>query len=359
MGRPRLAWPEQRAAQLANRRYARNIPALASLEPDMTDTPPQRSWPARAGVAAFGAAATGAGLALASILLARDAERRAPADGEHLEVEGSRLHFVDHGGSGPPIVMVHGLGGQIRNFTHSLTELLDGDHRVIAVDRPGSGYSTARKGARPDIREQGRLVARFVDKLGLERPVVVGHSLGGAVSLAAALASPGRLGGLALLAPLTQPMDQAPEALRTLQRDSALARAAVARVVGVPLGRLGKRLNERAIFTPDPVPADFGTRGGGLLALRPGNLDAAIFEIAAARDDLLAMVPRYASLDLPVSILFAREDNLLDPDVHGARTARAIPCATFEEIDGGHMIPVTHPEACARVIRAVQARIRR
>lgn len=325
----------------------------------MIDSPPQSTWPARAGVAALGLAATGAGLALASTLLARDAERRVPADGDHLEVEGSRLHYIDTGGSGPPIVMVHGLGGQIRNFTHSLTELLDGDCRVIAVDRPGSGYSVAREGERPDIREQGRLVARFVHKLGLKRPLLVGHSLGGAVSLAAALAAPGQFGGLALLAPLTQPMDQVPEALRTLQRDSALARAAVAQVFGVPLGRLGKRFNERAIFTPDPAPADFGTRGGGLLALRPGNLDAAMFEIAAARDDLLAMTPRYGSLDLPVSILFAREDNLLDPDLHGARTARAIPGATFEEIDGGHMLPVTHPEACARVIRAVQARIRR
>ena len=317
-------------------------------------------WPARVGAATLGIAATGAGLALASTLLARDAERKVPADGTFLDVEGSRLHFIDNGGSGPPIVMVHGLGGQIRNFTHSLTELLEGDHRVIVVDRPGSGYSSPRdRRNRPDVRAQGRLIARFVDKLGLRRPLLVGHSLGGAVSLAAALAAPGRLGGLALLAPLTRPLDEVPEAFRTLQRDSALGRAAVSRLLGVPLGRLGKRVNERVIFAPEQPPADFGVRGGGLLALRPGNLDAAMFEIAAARDDLTAMVPRYPSLNLPVGILFAREDNLLDPDLHGGRTAREIPNATFEEIEGGHMIPVTHPEACARMIRSVQARITR
>lgn len=320
---------------------------------------PAPAWPRRAGAAALGMAAAGAGLALGSALLARDAERNVPADGDHLDVEGARLHYVDHGGSGPPVVMVHGLGGQIRNFTHSLTDLLDDEYRVVAVDRPGSGYSTPRDGGtRPTIRDQGRLVARFMDKLGLERPLLVGHSLGGAVSLAAALAAPGRLGGLALLAPLTQPMNQVPEAFRLLQRDSALARAAVSRVFGVPLGRMGRRVNERAIFAPDPAPDDFGVRGGGLLALRPGNLDAAMFEIAAAKDDLEAMVPRYPSLDLPVAILFAREDNLLDPDLHGRRTAREIPGATFEEIEGGHMVPITHPEACARVIRAAQARIK-
>ena len=312
----------------------------------------------RLGVTLAGTAAVGAGLAFASTLLARNAEQRVPPDGHHLEVEGARLHFVDKG-SGPPIVMVHGLGGQIRNFTHSLAQLLQCDHRVIAVDRPGSGYSVAKAGTEPSIRDQGRLVARFIDKLGLEKPLVVGHSLGGAVALAAALAAPGRLGGLVLLAPLTQPMDQVPEAFRLLQRDSRIGRAAVARLFGVPFGRLGRRFNEQLIFGPDPAPADFGTRGGGLLALRPGNLKAAMYEIAAARDDLEAMVPNYSSLKLPVSILFAREDNLLDPDLHGRRTAREIPGAVFEQIEGGHMIPVTHPEACERVIRAALARIRR
>lgn len=312
----------------------------------------------RAGLAVLGAAAAGVGLAVASELLGRDAERRVPADGHFLDVEGARLHFVDSG-SGRPIVMVHGLGGQIRNFTHSLTALLEGEHRLIVVDRPRYGYSTSKPGTEPNLRDQGRLLARFIDKLGLEKPLVVGHSMGGAVSLAAALHAPGKIGGLALLAPLTKPLDQAPEALRLLQRDSRTARAVMARLFGVPFGRLGRRANEAAIFTPDPAPEDFGTRGGGLLALRPHTLDAAMYEVGVSKDDLEAIVPRYGELKLPVSILFAREDNLLDPDLHGRRTAREIPGAVFDEIEGGHMLPVTHPEACARMIRATYARVKR
>ncbi|WP_375402604.1 alpha/beta fold hydrolase [uncultured Sphingomonas sp.] len=312
----------------------------------------------RIGMTALGVGAAGAGLAAISALLGRDAERKVPADGGFVEIDGARLHYIDRG-TGPAIVMVHGLGGQLRNFTYALSELIEGEHRLIVVDRPGSGYSKPKPGTNPDIRAQGRLVARLVDKLGLERPLIVGHSLGGAVALAAALAAPGKIGGLLLLAPLTQPMDQVPEVFRRLQRDSALSRKLIARTVGVPMGMLTSKPNLTIIFAPDPVPSDFGTRGGGLLALRPGNIEAAMHDIFAARDDMDAITRRYGELALPVSILFGRGDRLLDPELHGRTTAAAIAGAVFEVIEGGHMLPITHPDECARVLRAVLARIDR
>lgn len=320
--------------------------------------PPSPNRLKRAGLAALGVGAVGVGLAAVSALLGRDAERRVPADGGFIEVDGARLHYIDRG-SGPAIVMVHGLGGQIRNFTYALSELLEGEHRLIVVDRPGSGYSKAKPGTTPDIRAQGRLVARLIDKLGLDKPLIVGHSLGGAVALAAALAAPGKVGGLLLLAPLTQPMDQVPEVFRRLQRDSKLSRKLTAWTVGVPVGRLTSKPNLSVIFAPDPVPDDFGTRGGGLLALRPGNLEAAMYDIFAARDDLDAITRRYGELKLPVSILFGRGDRLLKPELHGRITAAAIVGAEYAVIEGGHMLPVTHAADCARVLRAVLARVGR
>lgn len=309
----------------------------------------------RLGRFALGAAATGAGLAALSHLVARDAERRVPADGRFVQVGGARLHFTDQG-AGPALVMVHGLGGQLRNFTYALADRLAGDFRVVAVDRPGSGYSRAAPGPWPDVRAQGRLVAEFVETLGLDRPVLVGHSLGGAVALAAAVQAPERVGGLALLAPLTRPLDKAPEAFRLLQRDSALARSLIARTVGVPLGRLTAPASLKLIFAPDPVPDDFPVRGGGLLALRPANMEANSFEISAAKDDMEALVPRYGAIRQPVSILYGRGDNLLDPELHGRRTADEIPGGELELIDGGHMLPVTHPAQTEAFVRRAAAR---
>jgi pimeloyl-ACP methyl ester carboxylesterase len=316
----------------------------------MTQHQNDRSPVNRLGMAALGLGGAALGLSLASGFLARDAERRAPRDGDLLEVDGASLHYVDRG-SGPAIVMVHGLGGQLRNFTYALTGRLADEFRVIAIDRPGSGYSSAAPGERPDIRAQARLVIRFIEKMGLERPLLVGHSLGGALALAAALAAPSRLGGLALIAPLTQPLDRAPEALRVLQKKSRVTRTLLSRVYGIPFGRLFGSVALKPVFAPDPVPDDFQERGGGYLALRPGNMEANMFEIAASKDDLTAMVPRYGEIDMPVSILFGRGDDLLDPDHHGRLTARQLPNARFELTDGGHMLPVSHPDVTARFVR--------
>ena len=183
---------------------------------------------------------TGIGLSLYSSRVARKAEELVPAEGRFLDVAGARLHYVDVGGAqnaGPTIVMVHGLGGQLRNFSYALVDLLKDEYRVIVVDRPGSGYSTAT-GAMPGIIGQGAIIADFIQKLGLDRPLLVGHSLGGALSLAVGLDHPHLVRALALIAPLTQPLEQVPESFRGLARIPSGARLAFAQVLGTPLSRL-------------------------------------------------------------------------------------------------------------------------
>lgn len=135
--------------------------------------------------------AGGLGLSFYSDRLARDAERQVPPDGRYIRVDGARLHYVDKG-TGPAIVMVHGLAGQLRNFGYGMLDILAKDHRVILVDRPGSGYSTADEDREPNIVEQAAIVARFIEALGIDRPLLVGHSLGGAIALALALDHPDR-----------------------------------------------------------------------------------------------------------------------------------------------------------------------
>ena len=106
-----------------------------------------------------------------------------------MEIDGARIHYLEKG-AGPAIVMVHGLGGQSGNFAYGLVEKLANEFRVVVIDRPGAGYSTRESDESARLGGQAKQVADFIRALGLERPLVVGHSLGGAIALSVALDFP-------------------------------------------------------------------------------------------------------------------------------------------------------------------------
>lgn len=302
------------------------------------------------GVAGLGLAMLG-GLALITRAATRRAEAAVPPDGSIVSVEGARLHYVDRG-HGPAIVLVHGLSGQIRNFTYALTEQLETDFRVIAVDRPGAGYSVPATPVQPDLAAQADILARFIVALGLERPLLVGHSLGGALALRVALDHPDSIGGVALLSPLTQRQDELPAAFAKLNIPNAGVRKLLAYTIAVPAGLRNAAATQALIFAPDPAPVDFATRGGGLLSLRPSAIFASSSEVSAGSGEVARQAERYPTISVPVSILFGAEDRILDPARHGAATAALIPGARYDSIPGGHMFPLTAPEPTADWIRA-------
>jgi pimeloyl-ACP methyl ester carboxylesterase len=299
-------------------------------------------------------AASGLGLAFYANHVAREAEALVPAEGQFVDVAGARLHYIDEG-QGPAIVMIHGLAGQLRNFSYAMLERLTADHRVILVDRPGSGYSTADPGTTPGLIAQGAMIAELIAKLGLDRPLVVGHSMGGAVALALALDHPELVRGIGLIAPLTQLQDTVPDSFRGLALVPQSARLFFAQTIGTPLSKLTGRHTLGMVFAPEIPPEDFGIRGGGLLSQRPAAIATASAELFGANADLKLMVPRYADLRVPTSILFGRQDQILDPGLHGHRTAAIIPDAKIDTIAGGHMLPITVPDATVRFVRAAFA----
>ncbi len=290
------------------------------------------------------------GLVGFSAVAARLIEKAAPPQGRFLELDGERLHVLDTG-SGPPVVMIHGLSGQMGNFTHSLVKLLSGDFRVVAFDRPGSGYSTRSPNRPAGVRAQANTLVKAFRALNLDRPLIVGHSLGGAVALAIALDHPDCAGALALVAPLTHPVAAAPWVFRGLAIRSPGLRRCVAWTLATPVSLLAHRLGIKQVFAPEAPPADFAAAGGGLLAMRPSNVYAASSDLIAVSDDLETMAPRYSSLGMPIGILYGRGDHMLDWRTQGEAMKQKIPSLDLEIVDGGHMLPVTQPRLVANFIR--------
>jgi pimeloyl-ACP methyl ester carboxylesterase len=287
---------------------------------------------------------------------ARKVEAALPPRGKFMQIGGERIHYVDRGGAGPVIVMIHGLAGNLMHFTYALADELAGDFRVIIVDRPGCGYSERPDGAPADLKAQAATLAKFTRALGLKQPLVVGHSLGGALSLAIALDHPDCAGALALIAPLTHVPEKVPDVFKGLIIRSPTLRKVIAWTLATPLGILRGEKALKEVFGPEPAPADFPFRAGGLLGLRPSAFCSSSSDAVLAEYVLPNYVARYGSLALPVGMLFAKGDRLLDYRAQGEAMRAEYPALDLELMEGGHMLPMTAPDRCAALIRRVAAR---
>jgi pimeloyl-ACP methyl ester carboxylesterase len=228
------------------------------------------------------------GLVLFTAWTGRQVEKKVPPRGHFIDLDGVRLHYLDEG-TGPELLFIHGLAGQMRNFTHSLLGRLKGDFRVIILDRPGSGYSMPPNEALAPLTTQARIISRFCQVLGLERPLVVGHSLGGAIALALALNHPEQVAGLALIAPVTHQPGRVPPPFDALAIQSPLLRV-VAWTLATPLSIANSERALTTLFGPQPIAPDFATKGGGLLNLRPAAFIGASSDLMAAEHELAFVV---------------------------------------------------------------------
>lgn len=285
---------------------------------------------------------------------ARKIEAALPPTGRFVDVPGAQLHVVERG-QGQAVLLVHGLSGQLSNFGYGMIEPLARDFRVIAVDRPGAGYSTREPGAPADLKAQADTLAALIDRLGLDRPLVVGHSLGGAISLALATYHPDRVGGLALIAPLTHPPEEISPVFKTMTVPSAWLRKLIAWTLLIPMSIRNREQVMDIVFGPDPVPDDFPTRGGGLLAMRPSHFLGASEDLIGAAHSLPPLVPRYGDLRVPVSILYGREDRILDYAKNGEAFVAKVPDAKLTLVTGGHMLPVTAIDTSVDFVRTAAA----
>ncbi|WP_432711184.1 alpha/beta fold hydrolase [Paraburkholderia acidicola] len=293
------------------------------------------------------------GLMVFSAYVARRVDQALPAQGKFVDIGADRIHYIDRG-NGPPIVFIHGLSGQLRNFAYLPLQELEQTNRVIVLDRPGSGNSTRGAGSSAGIAAQAQTIARFIEALGLHKPVIVGHSLGGAIALAIGLNHPRSVGRLALIAPLTHMMAP-PRVFAQLVIASSWVRAIVSVTLAVPLGIRHGPAALKAVFAPEVAPKDFAMKGGGLLGLRPRGFRTASSDLVAVNDDLPSLERRYAALRMPVDVLYGRGDEILDWRHHGEALTHKVSHAALHLVDGGHMLPITQPAITIEWLRTLVA----
>jgi pimeloyl-ACP methyl ester carboxylesterase len=312
-----------------------------------------RLWKWGAGAAVAGAAL--AGTALLNRSKAKQAEQDNPPLGDFIEVDGVRLHYLSRG-EGQPIVLLHGNGTMIEDWIASgLLDKLAGNHRVIALDRPGFGHSSRPRSRMWTPTAQAALIAKALEALKVEKPLVVGHSFGTQVALAMALDHPESLSGLVLLGGYYFPSVRG-DVIFASQPAVPLLGDAMRYTVSPLLGAaLTPRVNAR-IFNPAPVPKSWTEDFPMEMALRPSQIRAEAAEAALMIPAAASLAPRLAELDLPVTIVAGDGDEMVDTAKQSKRLAETVPHSRYIEIEGaGHMVHHTASKKVAETIRSAAA----
>lgn len=278
-------------------------------------------------------------------------------EGGFIDLPAGRIHAVIRG-EGPDLVMIHGANGNARDFTFDLVDRMAGDFRVIAFDRPGFGFSDAFGGPDSPI-DQADILRAAAARIGVEDPIILGHSYGGAVALAWALRAPDDVAGLTLLAPASHPW---PGELGMWYRlsASALGQHLVLPLIATLAPRAGVERSLEGVFAPDPVPEGYLDHLGFDLTLRASQLQLNAVQVGALKDHVDAMAGGYPALTMPIEVLHGTQDVTVGISFHSERLEAEVDSARLTRLDGvGHMPHHARPEAVADAIRRTAGRVQR
>ncbi|MEL6582779.1 MAG: alpha/beta hydrolase [Pseudomonadota bacterium] len=272
----------------------------------------------------------------------RNAETRWPPVGQFVSVDGARVHYV-RAGSGPPLVLIHGASGNVRDWTFALLARLVERFDVIAFDRPGHGYSERIKGAHsPHV--QAAHLRKAAAALGVARAVVVGHSYGGTIALTWACDAPETVDALGLICAPSHEWEGSAGRLYDLGDHP---------VIGPAFSYIYPRLATEGlvedaltrIFAPNPVPEGYAEHIGPGLAVRYATVRANSADIARLKPYLIAQTPRYPNLPMPVLQIHGTDDTIVPLHIHSERLKAALPGSELLVWEGvGHMPHHARPD---------------
>jgi pimeloyl-ACP methyl ester carboxylesterase len=273
--------------------------------------------------------------------------------GTLLTVDGKQVHALVKG-TGPDLVLIHGAGGNLRDFDLDLIDRLAPNYRVIAFDRPGFGYSTAIENG-TNLGAQAKHLARAADLLGVTNPIVLGHSYGGAVAMAWGLNHPETTRALVIVSGATMPFPGG--VARWYHLTGGPLRWLINPAITLLANPARVQASLTKTFAPDPIPAGYGDHLGAGLSTRRASLAENGTQVLALKTNTIAQSAHYPSLSLPVEIIHGTADTTVGPEIHARPLSALLPQATLTLIDGaGHMPHHSHPQTILDAIARAASR---
>lgn len=247
------------------------------------------------------------------------------------------IHYHSEG-VGQAVVLVHGASSNLNEFYASgLFPALSKKFHTIALDRPGMGLSKSNEGNKDPISNQIDLIYSFMKELKLQKPIIVGHSLGAAVGAGLIAQYPDFAGGFLSIAGAVSPVGSG----RVWYTNAAVTPVfgGIFRHLFVPY--LGPSFLPSAIernFAPDPVPENYESTACLRSVFKPSIFKSNAEDLNAVFSFHKKIYPSYDKIKIPVSLVYGKQDSVVSPELHTNLFKAKVPQtkAIFLE-DSGHL----------------------
>jgi|SRR5215510_137102 len=261
-------------------------------------------------------------------------------------VDGVRIHYQEAGDeNAPAMILIHGFISSTMVWNEVFLPLSNAGFRVIALDLPGYGYSDKPRDAEYTIEAQGRAVVGLMDRLNIEKAIVVGASYGGAIAATIALDFPERVNRLILIGAVTN-NDAKKYLLLRIARTPLVgdvltplflgSRWAMRKRMERVYRRLGRPLDERKLAARHHVLAVANAHRAVIRSARKWNADGIQHNAKQIRQ--------------PTLIVWGDHDQEI-PITNGYRLRDEIPNSRLIVFAGcGHLPPQEYPQQFVRAV---------
>lgn len=280
------------------------------------------------------------------ILMVWSIERKYPPRGDFVDVETAKIHFVTRkkvsetkNSKNAPVVLIHGSSGSSADMELAFFDTFPDDIDLYAVDRPGIGWSKTKLSPleMSNPMKQAEAIHMAVKKLKLDKPIIVGHSWGGAVAIAYAKKFGDEVSGVVSLAGVAYPW-KGPNGWYDNLLTTPVINHIFTRLFLNKIGQLYVPLSINSIFEPELARSDYREGAQAEIILRPSTIINNSYYSYYLRRHLKTMSKEYNDINTPFLIVAGDKDYIVHSKSQSERLHNEVAGSEYMLFKGaGHM----------------------